>query len=154
MIWSVSAIRGTRLALSAQMRDVTRFRELVGAGIELFVDVAGDRHYVWRPDAAEISRHGVEYVRIDGVEDTNVDLPEFAFDRVAESLELSAAAGRRALVFCAAGLKRSPHLLYGVLRSWRWDADAAWAAIVEARPFVDAWAPYLDSAERWAAARS
>lgn len=61
-------------------------------------------------------------------------------------------AGRHALV-CAAGLKRSPHLLYGVLRSWGYGAKPAWDAIIAARPFVDLWETYLAAAERWLAAR-
>jgi hypothetical protein len=31
--------------------------------------------------------------------------------------------------------------------------DAARDAIIEARPFVDRWEPYIDAAERWLAAR-
>jgi hypothetical protein len=58
------------------------------------------------------------------------------------------------LVFCAAGLKRSPHLLYGVLRSWGYGAKPAWDAVTSARPFVDPWDAYLAAAERWLAARN
>ena len=58
------------------------------------------------------------------------------------------------LVFCAAGLKRSPHLMYGVLRFWGYDVESAWEAIVADRPFVDPWERYLAAAERWLATRS
>jgi hypothetical protein len=153
IVWSVGQVPETSVFLSAQMRDGERFVELVRAGIELFVDVAGAAPYVWRPDEGEVRLLGVRYLRIDGVEDINTDLPDFAFDAVAEALE-AARQGVQALFFCAAGLKRSPHLLYGVLRSWGYDAKPAWDAVISARPFVDPWDPYLASAERWLAAKN
>jgi hypothetical protein len=132
------------------MRDPERFDSLVAAGFERFVDIAGAGHFVWRPDEATVARSRVEYLRIDGVEDTNVDLPDFAFDEVTAAID----GDRRTLVFCASGLKRSPHLVYGALRRTGLDEDRAWAAVVEARPFVDRWEPYVAAAERWLAARS
>jgi hypothetical protein len=152
VVWSVGQIPGTSVFLSAHLRDRERFAELVGLGIQVFVDVAGDAPYVWRPDEGELTSAGVRYVRIDGVEDINIDLPDFAFDEVAAAL-IDARQGVLTLVFCAAGLKRSPHLLYGVLRSWGYDPKPAWEAIISARSFVDPWDPYLASAERWLAAR-
>ena len=153
IVWSIGQVPGTSIFLSGQMRDDDRFGELVSSGIELFVDVAGGAPYVWRPDEGAVRSLGVRYLRIDGVEDINTDLPDFAFDAAAEALE-EARHGVQALFFCAAGLKRSPHLLFGVLRSWGYDATRAWDAVVSARPFVDPWDPYLASAERWLSARN
>ena len=153
IVWSIGQVPGTSVFISAQMRDDERFAELVGSGIERFVDVAGGAPYVWRPDAGMVRSLGVRYLRIDGVEDLKVDLPDFAFDAAAAALE-EARRGISTLFFCAAGLKRSPHLLYGVLRSWGYDAKSAWDAVTAARPFVDPWDPYLASAERWLADRN
>lgn len=147
IVWSVGTVPGTTISISAQLRDRDRFEELVAAGAETFVDVAGAAPYVWRPAPSEIEAAGVEYVRVDGVEDLNVDLPAFAFDAVHDVL----AADRRTLVFCAAGLKRSPHLVYGVLRRRGLDPQGAWDAVAAARPFADRWQPYVDAAERWLA---
>jgi predicted protein tyrosine phosphatase len=152
-VWSVSSISGTALYLSAQMRDEARFGDLVGRGIEVFIDIAGAAPYVWRPGEAAIVRAGVRYIRVYDVEDTNIDLPDSAFATVAAALD-EARAGCPSVVFCAAGLKRSPHLVYGVLRSWGYRPEAAWAAIVAARPFVDPWPPYLAAAERWLVRRT
>ena len=153
IIWSAGQVPGTSIWLTAQMRDEERFARFVEQGIEVFVDVAGSASYIWRPDAASVREHEIRYVRVDDVDDTNIDLPEFAFDAVASALE-EGRAGRSSIVFCAAGLKRSPHLLYGVLRSWGYDAASAWAAVSAARPFVDQWDPYLVAAERWVASRT
>jgi hypothetical protein len=138
--------------LSAQVRDEKRFAELIRSGLEVFVDVAGGAPYVWRSDEGAVRRAGVRFLRIDGVEDVNTDLPNFAFDAVAAALE-ETSQGVPTLLYCAAGLKRSPHLLYGVLRSWGHGAKSAWDAVIAARPFVDPWGPYLASAERWLVAR-
>jgi hypothetical protein len=151
VVWSIDRLPGTAVFLSGQLRDGERFARVVAMGITDFVDVAGGAHYVWRPSADEIAAAGVAYVEIAGVEDTNTDLPDFAFERVAEALADAARRGEKALVFCAAGLKRSPHLLYGVLRSRGYEPDAAWATLVTARPCLDPWQPYLDAAERWLA---
>ncbi len=153
IVWTVGRVPGTSISLSAQMRDDERFRELVNSGMELFVDVAGGAPYIWRPNEKVIRRAGVRYLRIDGVEDINTDLPDFAFDTVAEALE-EARRGVATLLFCAAGLKRSPHLLYGVLRSWGHAAKPSWDSIIAARPFVDPWGPYLASADRWFATKN
>ena len=153
IVWSVGQVPGTPVFLSGQMRGDERFMDLVRSGIEVFVDVAGSAPYVWRPDEEAVASSGARYVRIDGVEDTNIDLPDFAFDAVAAALG-DARQDVRTLVFCAAGLKRSPHLLYGVLRSWGYSAKPAWDAVIAARPFVDPWETYLAAAERWLAARS
>jgi hypothetical protein len=152
IIWTLSRIDGTSLYLSGQMRTPERFLEIVRAGIGLFVDIAGGAPYVWRPSEEAVAEAGVEYVLVEGVEDTNIDLPDHAFDAVAEALRKSRT-GRPSLVFCAAGLKRSPHLVYGLLRSWGYAAQDAWGAVVAARPFVDPWPPYIAAGERWAAAR-
>ena len=102
---------------------------------------------MWRPGPDAVRDARVEYARIP-VEDTNVDLPDDAFASVSEAL---GQARRKVLVFCAAGLKRSPHLLYGVLRARGHDAAAAWSMIATARPFAERFDPYIVSAERWAA---
>lgn len=151
VVWSVDRVPGTDWFLSAQLRDRNRFAEIVSLGISSFIDVAGGASYVWRPTQEEIVERGVRYIRIDGVEDTNVGLPDFAFDQVAAALVDAETMRQGALLFCAAGLKRSPHLLYGVLRSRGHDRDSAWATLATARPFVDAWHPYLNAAERWVA---
>jgi hypothetical protein len=153
IVWSVGQIPGTSVFLSGHLRNDERFTELVRSGIEVFVDVAGSAPYVWRPNEEAIASAGARYVRINGVEDTNVDLPDFAFDAVAAALE-DARRGAQTLLFCAAGLKRSPHLLYGVLRFWGHDTRSAWEAITTARPFVDPWDAYLTAAERWLVARN
>jgi hypothetical protein len=154
VVWSVDPVPGTTIFLSGQLRDPERFDAIRSSGIERFVDVAGAAHFVWRPDAAAIARTAVAYVEIIGVEDTNVDLPDSAFDRVLAALEPARAAAQPTLLFCAAGLKRSPHLLYGILRAWGHDAETAWRTVTAARPIVDPWQPYLDAAERWLAARA
>jgi hypothetical protein len=153
VVWSIDAVPGTSIHLSGQLGHLARFEAILERGIERFVDVAGAAHYVWRPDATAIAASGVTYVEVAGVEDTNVDLPDSAFDRVLAALEPARAAAQPTLLFCAAGLKRSPHLLYGVLRAWGSDVDAAWRTVTQARPIVDPWPPYLDAAERWLAAR-
>lgn len=153
IVWSVDRVPGTDVFLSGQLRDWERFAQMIAMGMTVFVDIAGGAHYVWRPSAEEIAAAGVSYVEIEGVEDMNTDLPAFAFEQLAEAVAEATLKGQRALVFCAAGLKRSPHLLYGVLRSWGFDAEAAWARLLAARPCLDPWQPYLDAAERWLASR-
>jgi hypothetical protein len=145
VIWRIGRVPGTKISITAQMRDAERFSALVQEGYEVFVDIAGTLRHVWRPREDETVSAGVNYVLIDGVEDLNVDLPDFAFDRVAEAV----AHDRRALVFCAAGLKRSVHLVYGVLRSRGMAGEASWSAVEAARPFADRWEPYIAAAERW-----
>lgn len=152
VIWEVGWVPGTAVFLSAQMRDPRRFGDLVDRGFVAFVDVAGDAPYVWRPSGSEIEAAGVSYTRVRGVEDTNVDLPDRAFDAVTTAVELSAPGLRRLLVFCAAGLKRAPHLLYGVLLRHGYGRAEAWNAVLAARPFVERFPPYVSAAERWAAA--
>lgn len=144
-IWAVGHVPGTPIFLTAQLRDAERFTSFVAAGIETFVDAAGDAPYVWRPDPRMIRDAGVCYLRIP-LEDTNVDLPDDAFSAVASAV--SGAKGD-VLLFCAAGLKRSPHLLYGVLRAQRHSGDAAWALVSAARPITDRFEPYVQAAERW-----
>jgi len=147
IIWSSGQVPGTRIFVTGQMRDQERFAGFVGDGFRTFVDVAGDAAYVWRPDEAAISEAGVAYTRIP-LEDTNVELPAAAFTAVRDALE--AAAGDT-LLFCAAGLKRAPHLVYGVLRARGHEPDAAWDLVASARPMTDRFAPYIADAERWAA---
>jgi protein tyrosine phosphatase (PTP) superfamily phosphohydrolase (DUF442 family) len=129
------------------MRNPARFGCLLARGFGTFVDVAGDAHYVWRPDGATIEAAGIAYIRIP-LEDTNVDLPDFAFEIVRDVLD---DADGEVLLFCAAGLKRAPHLLYGVLRMQGHDPDGAWELVRAARPMTDRFQPYIDAAERWAA---
>ena len=114
-------------------------------GFDAFVDVAGGLGYVWRPSAEEIRAAGVRYVRVEEVEDTNLDLPDRAFDEVGAALEPRATT----LLFCAAGLKRSPHLMYGVLRRSGDDPETAWRRVQSARPFTAPFEPYVAAAERW-----
>src|SRR5947207_12526836 len=109
IVWTVGQIPRTQIFLTGQMRDPGRFHDFVRRGFGTFVDVAGDAAYVWRPDADMIDAAGIRYVRIP-LEDDNVDLPDEAFARVAAVLE---SASGDTLVFCAAGLKRAPHLPYG-----------------------------------------
>jgi len=94
----------------------------------------------------------VRYVSVGGVEDTNVDLPDWAFDRVASAMSSTREGRDRVLLFCAAGLKRSPHLMYGLLRRSGKDRGEAWRRVEAARPFTAPFGPYIASAERWAAA--
>src|SRR5437763_1180206 len=129
IVWSVDRLPGTDVFLSAQLRDRERFAEIVAMGITSFVDIAGGAHYVWRPTEHEIAEAAVSYAVVAGVEDTNRDLPDFAFEHVASALREAGDKKQRTLVFCAAGLKRSPHLLFGVLRSWGLDAERAWALL-------------------------
>lgn len=140
-------VPGTNISITAQMRDVERFNALVEAQHEVFVDIAGARQHVWRPDGRVVVSAGVEYVVVEDVEDLNLDLPDFAFDIVAQAV----AQEKRTLVFCAAGLKRSVHLVYGVLRKQGLSPDASWRAVQAARPFADRWEPYIAAAECWAA---
>jgi hypothetical protein len=146
IVWTVGQVPGTSIFLTGQMRDPDRFLRFVRRGFGTFVDVAGDAGYVWRPDSAMIAAAGVEYVRIP-LEDDNVDLPDKAFGRLADVLD---GVSGDALVFCAAGLKRAPHLLYGLLRRGGHDADEAWALVSAARPMTDRFRPYIAAAERWA----
>lgn len=150
VIWTVGQIPGARVFLTGQLRNLSRFQGFVQSGIGFFVDVAGDAPYVWRPEPDAIAAAGVVYRRVRGVEDTNIDLPDAAFDAVAQALGEAAHLDREALVFCAAGLKRSPHLLYGVLRRGGLPAAAAWEAVLAARPFAEQFPPYVAAAERWA----
>jgi protein tyrosine phosphatase (PTP) superfamily phosphohydrolase (DUF442 family) len=145
IVWTVGRVPGTRIFLTGQMREPERFAEFVGRGVTTFVDAAGDASYVWRPDEAEIAEAGVNYVRIP-IEDTNVDLPDHAFSLARDAVE--AAAGDT-LLFCAAGLKRGPALLYGVLRDRGHDREDAWALVSAARPMTEPYAPYINAAERW-----
>jgi protein tyrosine phosphatase (PTP) superfamily phosphohydrolase (DUF442 family) len=146
IIWSVGNLPGTSVFVTAQLRDFDRFHGFVADGFASFIDVAGDAGFVWRPDAETIAAAGIAYARIP-IEDTNVDLPDDAFDVAATEL---AAADGKVLFFCAAGLKRSTHLLYGVLRR-RHDAATARSLVAAARPMADRFAPYIAAAERWAA---
>ncbi len=138
---------GTRVWITGQMRTPPRFDGFVLRGFGTFVDVAGDAHYVWRPEQEAIESAGVAYFRIP-LEDTNVDLPDAAFDAVHEAL---INADGETLLFCAAGLKRAPHLLYGVLRAQGRDEEDAWSVVQAARPMTERFQPYIDAAERWAA---
>jgi protein tyrosine phosphatase (PTP) superfamily phosphohydrolase (DUF442 family) len=148
IIWHCGQVPGTRIFVTGQMRDAKRFAGLVGDGFRMFVDVAGDAAYVWRPDEAAIRTAGVEYVRIP-LEDTNVELPGRAFAAVQEALE---AATGDTLLFCAAGLKRAPHLLYGVLLARGYEPGPAWQLVAAARPMTEQFVPYVADAERWALA--
>jgi len=147
IIWTYGHVEGTRVWITGQMRTPPRFDGFVLRGFGTFVDVAGDAHYVWRPDEETIESAGVTYVRIP-LEDTNVDLPDTAFDAVASVVDQ---AEGEVLLFCAAGLKRAPHLLYGVLRMRGHETDDAWALVNAARPMTGRFEPYIDAAERWAA---
>lgn len=148
VIWTCGQVPDTRIFVTGQMRNPARFGCFLARGISTFVDAAGDAHYVWRPDDESIASARVAYVRIP-IEDTNVDLPDSAFDTASSALE---AAEGDVLLFCAAGLKRAPHLLYGVLRAQGHDADQAWGLVKAARPMTDRYEPYIGAAERWAAA--
>lgn len=150
VIWTVGQLPGSRVFLSAQLRDAERFATFVRNGIRVFVDVAGDAPYVWRPDPTAVKSARVIYTRIRGVEDTNIDLPDAAFEAVAEALEDARRRATNTLLFCAAGLKRSPHLLYGALRRQGLSKVASWDAVRAARPFVEQFEPYVAAAERWA----
>ena len=145
IVWTVGRVPDTEVSISGQLLDLERFHALVRAGFDAFVDVAGDLGYVWRPSTTDVRAAGVRYVRVEEVEDTNLDLPDRAFDEVAAALEPKA----MTLLFCAAGLKRSPHLMYGVLRRRGDDPDAAWGRVQSARPFTAPFAPYVAAAERW-----
>jgi len=147
IVWEVGRVPNTPILVSGQMRDSERFAAFVRRGIGSFIDVAGDASYVWRPDDSAVQAAGVAYVRIP-LEDTNVELAREAFTAVAEALEQ---ADGNALVFCAAGLKRAPHLVYGVLRLRGDDRSEAWAKVAAARPMTEPFQPYIDSAERWLA---
>lgn len=143
-------MRGTPVTITGQMRNPARFGCFLACGFRTFVDAAGDADYVWRPDPDDVAAARVTYVRIP-IEDTNVDLPDTAFEAVASALD---GAEGDVLLFCAAGLKRAPHLLYGVLRA-RGDGPAdAWGRVQAARPMTDRFQPYIDAAERWAHART
>ena len=146
VIWTCGHVAGTSISITGQMRNPARFGCFLVRGFRTFVDAAGDAHYVWRPDEEAIHHAGVDYVRV-AIEDTNVDLPDEAFAAVASALDR---AEGDVLLFCAAGLKRAPHLLYGVFRARGLDADHAWQLIKAARPMTDRFQPYIDAAERWA----
>jgi protein tyrosine phosphatase (PTP) superfamily phosphohydrolase (DUF442 family) len=146
IIWSCGQVPGTRIFVTGQMRDANRFAGFVGDGFRTFVDVAGDAAYVWRPDETAIRAAGVAYTRIP-LEDTNVELPGRAFAAVRDALE---AATGDTLLFCAAGLKRAPHLLYGVLLGRGYEPRHAWRLVAAARPMTEQFAPYIADAERWA----
>jgi len=149
IVWTVGRVPGTRIFVTGQMRAPERFRELVARGVRTFVDAAGDASYVWRPDKPEIAEAGVDYVRIP-IEDTNVDLPDNAFSVARDAIEASEG---DALLFCAAGLKRAPALLYGVLRHRGHARGDAWALVSAARPMTEPFAPYINAAERWLESR-
>ncbi len=147
VIWTCGQVLGTPVWITGQMRNPARFACFLARGISTFVDVAGDARYVWRPDDEAIDAAGIVYVRIP-LEDTNVDLPNAAFDAVRDALD---GADGETLLFCAAGLKRAPHLLYGVLRARGHGRQHAWELIRQARPMTDRFEPYIAAAERWAA---
>src|SRR5690242_2115198 len=65
VVWEVGRLPGRPLALTGQMRSAERFAGLVEQGFRVFVDIAGARPYVWRPDEAAIEQAGVRYVRVD-----------------------------------------------------------------------------------------
>lgn len=146
VIWTCGHVEGTRISITGQMRNPARFGCLLARGFGTFVDAAGDAAYVWRPDEETIEAAGVTYVRIP-IEDTNVDLPDDAFDALTAAVDASHG---DVLLFCAAGLKRAPHLLYGLLRSRGHDAGDAWDLVRAARPMTDRFQPYVLAAERWA----
>ncbi|MBA3717523.1 MAG: hypothetical protein H0W87_04755 [Actinobacteria bacterium] len=149
IIWGHGQVPGTSIFVTGQMRDRERFDGFLSAGFRTFIDVAGDAAYVWRPDPTTIRSAGVAYTRI-AIEDTNVELPMSAFTAARDALE---AADGDTLLFCAAGLKRAPHLLYGILRARGHEAERAWELVATARPMTDRFAPYISDAERWAATR-
>jgi protein tyrosine phosphatase (PTP) superfamily phosphohydrolase (DUF442 family) len=149
IIWNTGRVPGTSISVTAQMRDPERFAGFVRDGVRAFVDVAGDAPWVWRPGEDAIRAAAVAYARIP-LEDTNVDLLPEAFTSVAEALN---SAEGNVLVFCAAGLKRAPHLLYGVLRAQGDEPETAWARVASARPMTERYDPYVESAERWVSAR-
>jgi len=140
-------VAGTQISITGQMRNPARFDCFLVRGFATFVDVAGDAHYVWRPTESEIEAAGVTYVRIP-LEDTNLDLPDAAFEAVRDAVEN---AEEDVLLFCAAGLKRAPHLVYGILRARGHSADRACELVAAARPMTDRFQPYIDAAERWTA---
>jgi protein tyrosine phosphatase (PTP) superfamily phosphohydrolase (DUF442 family) len=146
IIWTTGRVPETNVLVSAQLRDAERFAGFVRDGISSFVDVAGDAEYVWRPDPDAVRSAGIDYTKIP-IEDTNLDLPGTAFSAVDEALSV---ASGDVLLFCAAGLKRAPHLLYGVLRSRGHDPAEAWSLVAAARPMTEPYDPYIKSAEAWA----
>jgi hypothetical protein len=148
IIWTCGRVTGTGVTITGQMGNPARFGCFLARGFATFIDAAGDEQYVWRPDEASIEAAGVTYVRI-SIEDTNLDLPDFAFEAVREALDHEG----ETLLFCAAGLKRAPHLMYGVLRAQGNEPDLAWERVAAARPMTEPYQPYIDAAERWARGR-
>ena len=149
IIWTVGQVPGTRIFVTGQMRTPERFGDFVARGLTTFVDAAGDASYIWRPDDGAIAAAGVRYLRIP-IEDTNLDLPDAAFAAAERALNDGDA---DKLLFCAAGLKRAPHLLYGILRDRGHDRDDAWGLVAAARPMTEPFEPYIEAAERWISRR-
>lgn len=153
VVWNVGLVRGTNILISAHLRSWERFQRLILDGVTTMIDVAGDptQEYVWRPSDSDIRQNFLQYELIENVVDDNIALPAHAFDRVHQILSESADNGYYTLLFCAAGLKRSPHLLYGHLRRLGHDSSEAWRLVQEARPMASIWPPYIESAEKWVA---
>ena len=112
IIWTCGQVAGTRIWITGQMRTPPRFDGFVSAASTPSSTSPATPTTSGARTSAAVEAVGVRYVRIP-VEDTNVDLPDEAFEAVRGALD---SAEGDTVLFCAAGLKRAPHLLYGVLR--------------------------------------
>lgn len=150
-VWELSYFPALPFYLTGHLRDEDRFKYIVGLGVKVVIDVAGDPDgtFVWRPSSEDFDRHGMDHILIEDVADNGVAIPSHAFEASSQAALAAWGRGHIPLFHCAAGLRRSPALVYGFLRRIGLSPDVAKAVVVGTRPFVDLTTEYVTSAELW-----
>jgi len=92
-------------------------------------------------------KHTPVQYKLIGLDDFNAPLPE---QQVRDAVDYAAGAllrpSAKVYVHCAAGLKRSPAIVYGILLMCGMDPSQAWALVKKARGAV--FATYVGSVDR------
>jgi predicted protein tyrosine phosphatase len=138
------------------MKDEERLLRIVqGMDMRHIVEITSDpdMKYSWRPHPDRYRELGVTYTLIEDCYDDGESIDFEVFDKVFVAVLAALANGENVLVHCAAGLRRSPHAVYAVLRRLGHNKHAAWWMVHQSRPWADQHKPYIDSAERWVVSR-
>lgn len=114
-------------------------------GITDVIDLRGEPHAHEAPNPDWYDGSGIAYHYVPMLDRGGDEPPEPYW----QGLDLVRATVRKhgkAAIHCAAGISRSPSMVYAVLRDRGLDPDEAWGTITRVRPSVDA--QYVASAER------
>jgi hypothetical protein len=148
-VWEIHEVL-PGLFITAQMRDQRRFEEMASAHRPSFViDLAGDFHYIWRPDPQDFARLRIGHYRLDGIIDDGKPFSPKSLDAFMSFMSPYHTARARTVVQCAAGLRRAPHFVYAYLRQSGRDPIEAWDLVEQARTRAFMHTPYIESIETW-----